>query len=114
MNLIKSGFKIRTKGLPSGRGNNMKGKKKVKILLIVAILAYISCIFIRQQKTMYNMNKELREKQSKYNQLVNKNLSLKDEVEMSKTDAYIEKLARERLGLIKNGEIPVINNGNNN
>jgi len=29
---------------------------------------------------------------------------------MSKTDMYIEELARERLELIKKGEIPVINN----
>ena len=31
---------------------------------------------------------------------------------MSKSDMYIEKLARERLGLIKQGETPVIDSKN--
>ena len=31
-------------------------------------------------------------------------------MQLSKTDKYIEKLAREKLGLIKEGETPVINN----
>jgi Septum formation initiator. len=91
----------------------MKGKKKLRPFLVIVILLYISYIFVRQQITMNNMKKELAEKQNKYNQLTDKNLNLKDELELSKTDAYMEKLARERLGLIKKGEIPVVNNGNN-
>lgn len=91
----------------------MKGKIKIKKLLVIVILLYVGYIFARQQITMNNMKKELTAKQNKYNQLTDKNLNLKDELELSKTDAYMEKLARERLGLIKKGEIPVVNNGNN-
>ncbi|MCS4481924.1 septum formation initiator family protein [Clostridium botulinum] len=39
-----------------------------------------------------------------------KNQKLQDEVKLSKSKDYIEKLARERLRLIKKGETPVINN----
>lgn len=91
----------------------MKGKIKIKRLLVIVILLYVGYVFARQQITMNNMQKELTAKQNKYNQLTDKNLNLKDELELSKTDAYMEKLARERLGLVKKGEIPVVNNGNN-
>ncbi|MFA6940735.1 MAG: septum formation initiator family protein [Clostridiaceae bacterium] len=91
----------------------MKSKLKIKTLLVIVILLYVGYIFVRQQVIMNNMKTELTAKQNKYNQLVGKNLNLKDEVELSKTDAYMEKLARERLGLVRKGEIPVVNNGNN-
>jgi len=91
----------------------MKSKIKIKTLLVIVILIYVGYIFVRQQVIMNNMKTELTAKQNKYNQLVGKNLNLKDEVELSKTDAYMEKLARERLGLVRKGEIPVVNNGNN-
>jgi cell division protein FtsB len=91
----------------------MKSNKKIKTILIIIILLYVGYTFARQQFIMSNMKKELTVKQNKYSQLQSKNLNLKDELELSKTDAYLEKLARERLGLIKKGEIPVVNNGNN-
>ncbi|MDV3427935.1 MAG: septum formation initiator family protein [Bacillota bacterium] len=91
----------------------MKSKIKFKTLLVIVIFLYVGYIFAHQQVTMNSMKKELTAKQNKYNQLVEKNLNLKDEIELSKTDAYMEKLARERLGLVKKGEIPVVNNGNN-
>jgi len=37
---------------------------------------------------------------------------LQCEVVLSKTDKYIEKLAREILGLVKEGETPVMDNKN--
>ena len=41
--------------------------------------------------------------------LKNKNAQLQEEVEFSKTDAYLERMTRERLGYIKPGEVPVLN-----
>jgi cell division protein FtsB len=52
-------------------------------------------------------NKKLEEQKIKET-----NKKLQDEVKMSSSDAYIEKLARERLGLIKQGETPVIDKRN--
>lgn len=91
----------------------MKKNKKIKSILIFLVVLYLVYTFVRQQITINNMEKELMDRQNKYDQLVDKNLNLKDELELSKSDSYLEKLARERLGLIKRGEIPVINNGNN-
>ena len=57
---------------------------------------------------MYSINRQIEQMTQEEKIVLDKNLKLKDEVKMSKSDSYIEKLARERLGLIKPGETPVI------
>jgi cell division protein FtsB len=47
-------------------------------------------------------------------QLSKENQKLQDKVKMSQTDEYSEELIREKLGLVKAGEVPVINNSSNN
>ena len=69
-------------------------------------------IFISQQVKMYSINKQNEQMKQEEQSVLDKNLKLKDEVKMSKSDSYIEKLARERLGLIKQGETPVIDSSN--
>jgi len=61
---------------------------------------------------MYSIQKQINLAQQEEQTVKTKNLELKDEVKMSKSDSYIEKLARERLGLIKEGETPVIDSSN--
>lgn len=61
---------------------------------------------------MYSINRQIEQMAQEENSVLSKNQKLKDEVNMSKSDSYIEKLARERLGLIKPGETPVIDSSN--
>ena len=61
---------------------------------------------------MYSINKQMEQMEQDEQSVLDKNQKLKDEVKMSKSDSYIEKLARERLGLIKPGETPVIDSSN--
>ena len=61
---------------------------------------------------MYSIKKQINLAKQEEQTVKTKNLELKDEVKMSKSDSYIEKLARERLGLIKEGETPVIDSSN--
>lgn len=57
---------------------------------------------------MFSINRQIEQVEQEEQGVLEKNQILKDEVKMSKSDSYIEKLARERLGLIKPGETPVI------
>ncbi|WP_127837168.1 FtsB family cell division protein [Clostridium prolinivorans] len=85
------------------------GKKfSLKKVLLVLAAVYIGYILISTQLAMNKIKKELTVSQQELIKLKDKNQKLQDEVNLSKTDAYIEKLARERLGLIKEGETPVI------
>ena len=90
----------------------MKKKFSIKSVILVFAFGYVLYVLIQQQITMSRQKKEL----EKYNvELQKKNEEkkiLQDEVELSKTDKYIEKLAREILGLVKEGETPVMDNKN--
>lgn len=87
-------------------------KKKLNLgRLFIALFMIFSCYtLIDQQFTINNIKVQSENKKQQFLKLKEKNQKLQDEVKMSKTDMYIEKLARERLELIKKGEIPVINN----
>jgi cell division protein FtsB len=61
---------------------------------------------------MYSINRQIEQVEQEKQSVMDKNQKLKDEVKMSKSDSYIEKLARERLGLVKPGETPVIDSSN--
>jgi cell division protein FtsB len=61
---------------------------------------------------MYSINRQIEQVEQEEQSVMEKNQKLKDEVKLSKSDSYIEKLARERLGLVKPGETPVIDSSN--
>lgn len=88
----------------------MRKKKKLgfKRIIIVCASFYVGYILISTQITMLKLKKEIEVKYQDLSKLQDKNQKLQDEVDMSKTDSYIEKLARERLGLIKPGETLVV------
>lgn len=88
----------------------MKKKIKVKAIVLFLLMGYICYVFINQQVTMYKIKNQINTLTAEKQKVMEKNQKLQDEIKLSKTDEYIEKLARERLGLIKQGETPVINN----
>ncbi|MCI1944589.1 FtsB family cell division protein [Clostridium luticellarii] len=90
----------------------MKIKIKWKNIFFLLLILYIGYIFISQQIIMHNIKEQIAERRTDEQRAKVKNQRLQDEVKMSVSDMYIEKLAREKLGLIKQGETPVINNKN--
>lgn len=91
-----------------------KGKFNIKTIGLIIAAFYVGSIFISQRINSYKLNVEISKQQLELEKLKEKNQRLQDEVKMSKTEAYMEKLARERLGLIKEGETPVIHSSNKN
>lgn len=88
----------------------MKRKINLKKLILFLVIVYITGVFINQQITMHKIRNEIAIKEMELKKAKEKNQRLQDEVKLSKSKDYIEKLARERLRLIKKGETPVINN----
>ncbi|PJI08792.1 MULTISPECIES: FtsB family cell division protein [Clostridium] len=86
----------------------MKISSKIKYIVFFIILINVGYIFVNQQITINKINKSIAEKQGSIDNLKKENQKLQDEIKLSKTDSYTEKLAREKLGLIKQGEIPVM------
>ena len=90
----------------------MKKKFSLKSTIIVFAVIYVCCILINQQVTMVRQKSEIQKYTVELQKKKDEKKVLQDEVELSKTDKYIEKLAREILGLVKEGETPVMDNKN--
>lgn len=90
----------------------MKNKLTFKKLIIIILAAIFIFSYIRQGITMNRIKKEIADKQIQLDDAKQKNERLQDEVEKINSDSsdYLERLARERLGMIKPGE-KVVNNG---
>lgn len=90
----------------------MKNKLTVKKLIIIGLAGIFIFSYIRQGITMNRIEKEIRSKQTQLDDAKQKNERLQDEVDKINSDSsdYLERLARERLGMIKPGE-KVVNNG---
>lgn len=84
----------------------MRKKSILKKLIIALFLFIFSFGYIRQMVTINRIEKEIQNKQSQLEEIRAKHERLQDEV--NKIDEgsldYLEKLARERLGMIKPGE----------
>ena len=85
----------------------MSKKKRPKawiILLFIIATASLTPILIDQQKMLYMKNIEMN---SVNNKITSQN-KIKEDLQKQKkilnTDLYVEKVAREKLGMIKSGE----------
>ncbi|SFB14170.1 FtsB family cell division protein [Clostridium frigidicarnis] len=88
----------------------MKKRLTLKNIIIALLIAYSVISVVNQQVKVNQIKKEMSKEETELDTLKEKNQKLQDEVDLSKTDLYIEKMARERLGYVKGNEIPVINN----
>lgn len=88
----------------------MKKKHNFKKIILVLASVYVGYILVSTQLGMIKIKKDIKVKQQELAKLKEKNQKLQDDFKFmtENPDAYKEKLARERLGLIKEGETPVI------
>ena len=84
----------------------MEKKLIFKKIIIAICIVFFAFGYIRQSITMNRIEKEIDNKQLQLDEVKQKNERLQDEVEKINSDSadYLEKLARERLGMIKPGE----------
>ncbi|HHD2752829.1 TPA: septum formation initiator family protein [Clostridium perfringens] len=87
----------------------MKKRMNLKNVVIIILVAIFCISYVRQELAMNKIQKDIEAKQTQLNELQDKNKKLQDEVNQSSTDEYIERMARERLGMIKEGEKVITN-----
>jgi len=91
--------------------NNRKSKRRKKkvhplfILIIGTALVLAGSWSIQLYKTDLSIEERKAELTQKKNILIAENDKLLQDIEKLNTPAYIEQLAREKLGLVKKGEI---------
>lgn len=83
----------------------MKKRLTLNKVIIIVIFAVFIFSLIRQGVALKRIKENLSVERKNLNQLKEENEKLQAEVESAQSNhEYIEKLARERLGLIKDGE----------
>ena len=102
-----------------GRGKNIgprvQNKKKktytwiITFMFMSLFIAGISVSYFYQNEKYNELLKEDQAIQAQIEVEKEKNINYKSQQEYYKSDAYIEKIAREQLGLIKSDEILIIN-----
>lgn len=86
----------------------MKKKKKANKLFLVLLIAgslFLSIWGIRSYYSIHQTEKKLKKTEAKLSQLELENRELKDQINNLANPFYLEKLAREKLGLAKKGEV---------
>jgi cell division protein FtsL len=82
--------------------------KKKKLLFWSIIIIAFGTLFIRQQVTIYKLKNEYQGYNEQLKKLQAQNTELNQQLKLTQRDDYIEKLAREKLGLIKPGEVLIV------
>ncbi len=79
-------------------------KSGVGLIIFLAFIGYFAYTFITQQQMLESRAAEMSKVMAKIDEQKQKSQSLLKEKQELNTDEYIEKIAREKLGMVKEGE----------
>ncbi|HHY04068.1 MAG TPA: septum formation initiator family protein [Thermoanaerobacterales bacterium] len=82
-----------------------KRRFKIRHIIIGFFLIYIVFTLISQQFKMFDLSRQEIELEKQLKSSMKQREELKKEIELLHTDEYIEKVARDELGLVKPGEL---------
>ncbi|MBO8159761.1 septum formation initiator family protein [Thermosyntropha sp.] len=89
----------------------MKNKSKslaLKKILIIALCFFLLFPVGSRVKTVWKLNERKKELEAIKAELVTENKRLKEEYEKARSLENIERIAREKLGMVKEGEKPLV------
>jgi cell division protein FtsL len=96
----------------------MQGRHKYRVkwfkLFILVLGGYFLFLTVSQQRQLASIRHETESTRMQLEQLQQTNGALKGERNALQDSKYVEKIAREELGLVKPGEIPFITAEKNN
>ena len=87
----------------------MKKNVNLKAISIVLVIGFFSISVIKQVIVLKRIKSDISTQAQELEELKEKNIKLQAELDRAQSNnEYLEKLARERLGLIKEGEQQII------
>jgi len=95
----------------SGRRRFRRIKVKFRTLLVGAVGLYLLFNIIQMHLTIWGLNQQLEASAQIKQELLEHQRELQEEIKQANSREYIEKLAREQLGLVKPGESLIIPKG---
>lgn len=79
-------------------------KLRTKLILTMLLLSYFLFLFIQQSAEMHTQQDTLAQLQQAISQVQHENEIITRQIEHSKSEEYVEQIARDRLGWVKEGE----------
>lgn len=83
-------------------------RSKLPALVVVLLLGYLAFSFGSQFSSLAAMQRDVRDIEQQVLELKQRNAALYDELRQVQSDSFVERTAREKLGLIKPGETRVV------
>ncbi len=83
-------------------------RSKLPLLIVALLLVYVSVSLSGRFDSLYTMQRDLKAVQAEVQQLREVNRGLSQQLELLQSDAYVEQVAREKLGLVKPGETRIV------
>lgn len=83
-------------------------RSRLPLMVAVLLMGYLAVSFSSQFGKLSSMQREISSIEQQVQELKEKNASLRQELQLVQSDAFIEKTAREKLGLVKPGETRVV------
>ena len=71
---------------------------------VLIVCVYVTCILVKQQINLSRCDEIAQDYQTKIDAAMLEQQKLEDELKKAETDEYIERTAREKLGLVKANE----------
>ena len=85
-----------------------KRRFRLGLLLLLVAFAFVTLKFGQQYQRIQEMRQEAQQYEKQYAAVLAEKEKLEEEKELLSAPTYIERLAREKLGLVKNGEVLVV------
>ncbi|MFZ5634655.1 MAG: FtsB family cell division protein [Bacillota bacterium] len=82
--------------------------RKLPALIVIFLLFYLLISFFTHFQKLYVLQKDIRAIEEELQELRIKNEDLRKQLKQVQSDAYIEQVAREKLGLVKPGETRIV------
>lgn len=83
-------------------------RSRLPAVVLSLLLVYLVISFCSQFSKLYVMQRDVQNIQQQVQEMQQKNADLREELRLAQSDAYIEKVAREQIGLVKSGETRVV------
>jgi len=81
-----------------------KRRLKFRHVIVMAVIIYVGYTLVSQQIIINRLNKDLERYSAENKKIEDANALLMDQIRYADTDEFLERVARERMGLIKPGE----------
>ncbi len=98
-------YTMNTSGIDAPCEKPTRRRPPMPIVATVFVLLALSVSLIIRQAGVSRMCNDLAELESEVRRYTSMNAALENQIELLRSDEYVEKMARDKLGLVKPGEI---------